>query len=281
MRIGFIGGGNMGQAMIAALLSSGRSAPPQVFACDIAASRTDVLKQTYGIHILSTPREIIHSCDIVVFAVKPQSIGPLLEALRSDRVFKDAAGRKRLISIAAGIRIEKLEESIYSGLDEKNKARLPVIRVMPNTPALVGAGISGICANAYTGDDDLKIARALLSAMGEVFDCREADMDAVTAISGSGPAYLFYLAEAMIRAGVRLGFDATRSTALVRFTLKGAVALMEKLNLPPEELRRRVTSPGGTTEAAIGHLDQRAVKQAIEEAILAAAKRAEELSASA
>ncbi len=279
VNIGFIGAGNMGEAMIAALLSSGLSAPKHLFACDADASRIDFLKTKYAIHALPAASDIVSACDVIIFAVKPQSMGELLNTLQSKGVFKTIAGRKRFISIAAGIRIEKLEESIYAGLDKNMQSRLPVIRVMPNTPALVGEGISGICANAHADKEDLEIAKAILSAMGNVFECREAEMDAVTALSGSGPAYCFYLAEAMINAGCHLGFDLKRSSELVLSTLKGAVALIEKLGQPAEELRRRVTSPGGTTEAAIRHLDDRNVKQAIEEAIFAAAKRSSELSA--
>jgi len=155
---------------------------------------------------------------------------------------------------------------------------MPIIRVMPNTPALVLEGVSGMSANRHASAEDVETARRILSAMGSVVLFDEADLDAVTAVSGSGPAYVFYLAEAMINAGVQLGLSMENARELAVGTLKGAAALMEQRGEPPEDLRRKVTSPGGTTEAAIKVLDTDDTQAVIVKAIEAAAERSRELS---
>jgi len=155
---------------------------------------------------------------------------------------------------------------------------MPVLRVMPNTPALVLSGMSGVCANEYATAEDMEIAKTILSAMGQVFECQEKDMDAVTAMSGSGPAYGFYLVEAMIEAGISLGIEKQKAEKITIATLKGALALLESQKESAEELRKKVTSPGGTTEAAINYLDSNKVKKHIENAIIAAAQRSKALS---
>ncbi len=277
-KIGFIGAGNMGEAMIGALIQAGVFAPDRIFVHDIRPEVPERLQKTYKIEALPDNLAILRKCDAVVLAVKPQSMDRLLSDLTGQNAFNGLAGRKLILSIAAGIRIKKFEERIYPSLGVENRRQLPILRVMPNTPALVRSGISGVCANAHATREDMQAATTILSAMGEVIECREKDMDALTAMSGSGPAYCFYLAEAMIEAGIRLGFDADTAARLTRATLKGAVALMEHQHEPPEALRRRVTSPGGTTQAAIAVFETHALKQVIGEAILAAAQRSRELS---
>jgi pyrroline-5-carboxylate reductase len=143
----------------------------------------------------------------------------------------------------------------------------------------VGAGVSGLCANIHATPEDIETAKNILLTMGTVLECKEKDMDAVTAMSGSGPAYCFYILEAMMKAGLELGFTATTAADLTVSTFKGALALLEHQKKPPGELRRKVTSPGGTTEAAIRILDDHGVKDSIVSAIHAAARRSKELSA--
>ena len=149
---------------------------------------------------------------------------------------------------------------------------------MPNAPALVLAGISGMSANRYAKPDDIQIAKTILGALGSVIEFNEADLDAVTALSGSGPAYVFYLIESMIAGGISNGLDAQQAARLTLETLKGAIKLMEERKEPPEDLRRKVTSPGGTTEAALKVLEQNHVKKDIVAAITAATQRSRELS---
>jgi len=277
-KIGFIGAGNMGQAMIGALIASGCANPSSLFVSDVSKARIDDLSKTYGINALPGNAEIIKACDIIIFAVKPQALDTVLADLAAAHAFKNAAGKKIFISIAAGAPIRKFEKTIYDGVDAKNRKNLPILRVMPNTPALVLSGMSGLCGNGFATAKDMDIAATILSAMGKVVRCDESDMDAITAMSGSGPAYCFYVVEAMIDAGIRLGLSAEDAAELTLTTFKGALALLEDQKIPPRELRRKVTSPGGTTEAAIAVLETRMVKQAFYDAITAAAQRSRELS---
>jgi pyrroline-5-carboxylate reductase len=277
-KIGFIGAGNMGEAMIGALIRSGVAPPSRIFIHELREAHADALKNKYGIVLLSDNKEVLRACDVMVFAVKPQSLDQVLSDLQSKNAFCEISSRKLLITIAAGKRITLFEEYIYSGLDDQQRRMLPIIRIMPNTPALVGAGISGLCANIHATASDIETVRKILLPMGKVLECQEKDMDAVTAMSGSGPAYCFYIMESMMEAGVALGFSETTSADLTISTFKGAIALLEQLKESPKTLRRNVTSPGGTTEAAIRILDENGVKDSIIHAIRAAARRSKELS---
>jgi len=174
---------------------------------------------------------------------------------------------------------------LYNSLDNDSIEKLPIIRVMPNTPALVLAGMSGMSANKYTKAEDLNTIKIILEAIGKVIefqeedlDAEEEDLDAVTALSGSGPAYVFYIAEAMIEGGIKVGLEPDKAAMLTVATIQGALKLMEESNESPEILRRKVTSPGGTTEAAFKVLEKNRVKQNVIEAIKAATIRSKELS---
>ncbi len=276
--IGFIGAGNMGEAIIAGLMAAGMCAPEKIFFFDVNRDRSQALRLRYGVVLLASEAAIVDTADIIVFAVKPQIIKPVLAAMAGQHLFADTTGRKLILSIAAGIRISMFEEYVYRDIDAAKQARLPILRSMPNTPALVRSGMTGLCANCHATAEDIAVIRQLLSAIGQIIDCTENEMDAVTAVSGSGPAYCFYLAEAMIAAGTQLGFSPAVAAELTVNTFKGAVALLEQRGESPETLRGKVTSPGGTTEAAIRVLDDHFVKQAFVSAILAAARRSKELS---
>jgi pyrroline-5-carboxylate reductase len=277
-KIGFIGAGNMGQAMIGALITSQCANPSSLFVSDVSQDRVADLSKAYGVIALPGNVEIIQTSDIIIFAVKPQALDKVLADLSAAHAFKNAAGKKCFISIAAGAPIRKFEKIIYEGMDAEGRKNLPILRVMPNTPALVLSGMSGLCGNAFATAEDMDIATIILSAMGKVIRCNESDMDAITAMSGSGPAYCFYVVEAMIDAGTRLGLSPEDAAELTLATFKGALALLEDQKIPPQALRQKVTSPGGTTEAAIAVLENRSVKQAFIDAIAAAARRSEELS---
>jgi pyrroline-5-carboxylate reductase len=277
-KIGFIGAGNMGQAMIGALIKSQCSAPSDLFVCDVIKKLTDALQETYGIKVLPDNSTLIETCDVIIFAVKPQSVEQVLEDLKASSVFKETSGKKIFISIAAGTPIRKFESYIYDDIKDDKKKQMPILRVMPNTPALVLSGMSGLCANGYATAEDIEIASKILSSMGKVIEFRESDMDAVTAISGSGPAYCFYLVEAMIEAAVNLGISPENAADMATATLKGAMILLENQSISAQELRQKVTSPGGTTEAAIKVLDENSVKQIIIQAVTAAAQRSKALS---
>ena len=275
-KIGFIGAGNMGEAFIGAIIKADIFSPSMIYACDAKKERLDYLTRVYGISAFDDNFKLFSASDVVILAVKPQQIDEVLSQIASDRSY-EISGRKMIISIAAGFSIRKLEDLLYTPLDENAKKKFPVIRVMPNTPALVRAGIAGMSANRNAVSEDINIARIILEATGEVIEFKEEDLDAVTAVSGSGPAYIFYLVEAMIQGGVDLGLDLEDAASLTRATLRGAVSLLEELKESPEVLRRKVTSPGGTTEAAIKVLDDNRVKEHIVKAIDTAARRSKEL----
>lgn len=267
----------MGEAFVGAILEAGISDPSMVFARDVNQERLDVLDRRYGIKAMDDSATLFSQCALVILAVKPQQMDALLSEITAGKGYA-VPDRKIVISIAAGVTLKKIEGHLYSSLEDTSRRRLPIIRVMPNTPALVLSGMSGMSPNRYATADDVATAQKILEAMGRVIVFEEDDLDAVTALSGSGPAYVFYLAESMIQAGVGAGIDPQDAMTLTITTLRGALALMEERKEPPERLRQQVTSPGGTTQAAFGVLEERGVKQSIIDAIEAARTRSKELS---
>lgn len=276
-RIGFVGAGNMGEAILGALIRSGVFAPENIFVSDISEARLDWMRKEYGVTTLTDNPRLFKECDILVLAVKPQHMDQVLERIANGEGY-GVSRRKMVVSIAAGVRIGKIESHLYPSLDSAQRERLPIIRVMPNTPALVQAGISGMSPNRYAVDGDIETARTILESMGEVITFEEALLDAVTGVSGSGPAYVFYLIEAMTEGGVRAGLSPEDAAALTVATVDGAVKLLMARGESPESLRKKVTSPGGTTEAAIHLLETHQVRRRIADAVVAAAERAKELS---
>lgn len=279
--IGFIGGGNMGEAMIGALTRTGVFAPEAVRVADASAERLEYLRETYGIRPAANNAEAFRESDAVVLAVKPQQMDAVLGEIAGAADYRSGTGperRKLLISIAAGIPIARIENLLYRSLDVAGRERLAIVRVMPNTPSLVGAGMSGMSANRHATEADVAAARKILAAMGRVMEFREPDLDAVTGVSGSGPAYVFYLAEAMAEGGVAAGLEPSAAAELALATIEGAARLMRERGESPAELRRKVTSPGGTTEAALKVMEDNGVRRRIAEAIGAATRRAGELS---
>jgi len=274
--IGFIGAGTMGEAMISALIQAGVFAASAITASDVSPNRIDSLKRSYGIQVTEDNFSLFSACDIVILAVKPHHVGTILSSIAASKDFR-IINRKLVISIAAGITISKIENCLYPSLDATSRSQLPIIRVMPNTPSLVLSGMSGMSPNGHATPDDLATAEKILRAMGNVIEFKEADLDAVTAVSGSGPAYVFYYIESMIEAGVQSGLSPANAFELVLTTIKGAVKLLEARGDSPEHLRKLVTTPGGTTEAALKVLETRHFKQAIVDAIAAAADKAREI----
>ena len=278
-KVGFIGAGNMGEAMINGLIKSALCEPSQIWASDLREARLRQLKDTYQIHATEDNIAVFEQADVVVLAVKPQHMDGVLGHL--SRTFpRTIKGVKLIISIAAGFPIARIERHLYENLDESSKGLLPIVRVMPNTPALVLAGMAGMSGNSYAGASDLNQARDLLAAVGRVIEFEEKDLDAVTALSGSGPAYVFYVIEALVEAGAGLGLRPSHALELTLETIKGSVKLLEETGEAPASLRKKVTSKGGTTEAALNVLDRHGVKGHLMDAIRAAAKRSKELSES-
>lgn len=279
MTIGFIGAGNMAEAMIAGLIRTSAIPPERILVSDAFQERMDFLSETYGVRQAVDNKQVIEVSTVAVFAVKPQQMTGVLSDLSEKKAFEAVATRLLVISVAAGIRLETFEKLIYSGRPDAVRNRIPIIRVMPNTPALVGAGMCAFSPNFQATPADTAITRCILETMGDVIECGESKMDAVTAVSGSGPAYCFYFIESMVDAGEKAGLSSREALELTLATMKGAIRLMEIRGETPAALRRKVTSPGGTTEAAIRVFQDNRFKESLVQAVLAAARRAGELSA--
>lgn len=264
-KIGFIGGGNMAEAFIHGLLNGGLCLASDICVSDLRRERIGHLRDAFGISAAEANAECLGSSDFIIIAVKPQNISEVLDEISG----MDTAG-KLILSIAAGITIAKIETAL--------RGEAAVVRVMPNTPALVGEGISLWARGRYVEDEDIERVKLILEAVGKEIEVGEDLMNAATALSGSGPAYVYYFLEAMAAAGEQLGFPHDQALAIAVQTMRGAVRLAEDSGQAPEELRKRVTSPGGTTATAIKVLEERRVKKAIVDAIKAACERAGELS---
>lgn len=261
-RIAFIGAGNMAEALVKGLLHAGVSAA-RITVTDVRSARLDYFRTAFGVGALADNVEAARGADMVVLAVKPQQFNEVLPAL------SPAVDRALFVSIAAGIPTARIECALGP------TAR--VVRVMPNTPALVGAGISALCAGSRATEEDLSVAEALLRAVGKTVRVEERLMDAVTAVSGSGPAYIFRVMEAMEAAAIAQGLAPDQARALVVATVAGAGQLAACSGRAPSELREQVTSKGGTTEAALRVLDARDLAGAFNDAVAAAVRRAREL----
>ncbi|MBW1858695.1 MAG: pyrroline-5-carboxylate reductase [Deltaproteobacteria bacterium] len=278
-KIGFIGAGNMGEAMIKGLIRSGLCEPKEIWASDVRDARLRQLKDSYGINITAQNAEAFDEVDIVILAVKPQHMDEVLQGFASSFP-QTIKGVKLIMSIAAGFTMEQIEGHLYPPLDENSKGLLPVVRVMPNTPALVLAGMAGMSGNRFAKETDLNQARTIMEAVGKVITFEEEDLDAVTALSGSGPAYVYYFIESLVEAGAELGLRPSHALNLTIETIKGAAILLQETGEPVASLRKKVTSKGGTTEAALNVLERNRVKEHLIEAVRAAARRSKELSRS-
>ena len=263
-RIAILGAGRIGEALISGLLSSGWRSAPDLTASSRREERVAELAERFGIAATTSNAEAAAGAALVVIAVKPQDIDSLLGELGT-LVQPD----QTVLSIAAAVPTAAIERHLASGV--------PVVRAMPNTPSTVHEGMAGICAGAHAGEEHLELAEEALRHLGRVVRVPESQMDAVTAISGSGPAYFALLAEAMIEAGILLGVSREISTQLVVQTMLGTAKQLRDEKMHPVELREMVTSPGGTTIAAIRELEQAGVRAAFLNAIQAAMDRSREL----
>jgi len=264
-RLGLIGAGNMAEAIVRGALT----APTPVGAASISVAdpspaRRKVFAEELGVAALEDNGAVIKRSDLVVLAVKPQvlddvlsGVGPLL------------GSEKLVVSIAAGVPIERIARRCAD--------RARIIRAMPNTPMLVGRGMVALSRGPAADDDDARRVRELFGACAAVIEVTETKMDAVTAVSGSGPAYFFYLVEALIEAGVTAGLNRDEAVAMAETTFVGAAELLASGDWPAAELRRRVTSPGGTTAAAISSFESDEFLNMVGRAVRAAAERSREL----
>jgi pyrroline-5-carboxylate reductase len=260
-RIAIIGGGRIGEALLAGLLSAGWS---DIVVTSRRPERVAQLAKRHGVDATTSNPDAVRGAAIVVIAVKPQDIDALL-----DDIGPVLASHQTVISVAAAIPTARIEAKLANGV--------PVVRAMPNAPSTVHEGMAGIAAGAHAGDPQLAVAENVLSHLGRVVRVSEQAMDAITAVSGSGPAYFALLAEAMIEAGILLGLSREISTTLVVQTMLGTAKQLRDEGMHPVELRESVTSPGGTTIAAIRELEQAGVRAAFLNAIQAAMTRAREL----
>lgn len=261
-RLGVIGTGTMGTALLQGILERSDREPESVRVYDadpeVLADRTE----RFGVARADSVRDLQASSDALLLCVKPGHVSGVLEELASEPV--------HLISIAAGVTIDRLQAGSPSGSS--------VVRVMPNTPARVGMGMSFLAPGESVGEAFLELAVGLFETVGSTAVVDESLMDAVTALSGSGPAYVFYLLEALQEAGVYLGMDDETARDAAVQTLRGAAELADRNEADPGQLRRQVSSPGGTTVEALKHLDESGVKGAFLEALKRARDRSRELS---
>jgi pyrroline-5-carboxylate reductase len=263
-RICVLGAGKAGEALVAGLLSSGWAKPADIVATARHQERIDELSERYGIEATLDNVAAVEGAEVVVIAVKPQDI----EALLSD-VGAALDSAQTVLSIAAAIPTELIERHVGDGV--------PVVRAMPNAPVTVHEGMAGVTGGAHATEEHVALAEEVLGSVGRSVRVDEAYMDAVTAVSGSGPAYFALLAESMIEAGILLGLSREVSTDLVVQTMLGTAKLLRDERMHPVELREMVTSPGGTTISAIRELEQAGVRAAFLNAIQAAMKRSREL----
>ncbi|CAB4686335.1 MAG: pyrroline-5-carboxylate reductase [Actinobacteria bacterium] len=261
MRIAILGAGKIGESLIAGLRSSDWA---DIVATSRREDRAQALAERYKVDATTSNPDAIRGADVVVLAVKPQDISALL-----GEIGHLLSASQTVVSVAAAIPTAAIERHLPDDV--------PVVRAMPNTPSTVHEGIAGICAGRHAGREHMDRAATVLRAVGDVVEVPESAMDAITAVSGSGPAYYALLAEAMIDAGLLLGLSREISTRLVVQTMLGTAKLLRDEGVHPVELREMVTSPGGTTTRAIRELEQAGVRAAFLNAINAAMERSKEL----
>jgi len=261
--IGFIGAGQMARALAAGFVRSGLVAPARICAADpVEAAGQAFLEAVPGAKVVANNASLAKSADVIVLATKPQQIAAALADLRAD------APSKLVISIAAGVRLEKLAAALPG-------ARL--VRVMPNTPCLVGQSASGYCRGTGATDEDMQLVANLLSAVGIAFEVEESLLDAVTGLSGSGPAFAYVMIEALADGGVRVGLKREVALALAAQTLLGAAQMVLQTGEHPAVLKDRVASPGGTTIAGLEALEAGGLRGTLMAAVEAATRRSIEL----
>lgn len=252
----------MGEAILSRLLVRQIYAPEGVLVSDPATSRRDYLQQTYGVGVTADNGLALRATEVILLAIKPQILAKVASELAS------GGGSSLVVSILAGVPLSRLE-AIFTDR--------PVVRVMPNTPATVGAGMSAIAPGGGVSPEQLERAKTMLAAVGEVVEVPEPLMDAVTGVSGSGPAYVAIAIEALADGGVAAGLPRAVAMQLAIQTVLGTAQLLQETGMHPAQLKDKVTSPGGTTIAGVRELEAEGFRTALIEAVLAAAQRSQEL----
>jgi pyrroline-5-carboxylate reductase len=261
-KLGIIGGGVMGEALLSRLVAQQIYAPDAIVVSDPQPQRRDMLSQQYGVQVGADNQQVAATATVLLLAIKPQVFDHVVAEL------PNRAANQLVISVLAGISLKKLE-SAFDGQ--------PVIRAMPNTPATVGAGMTAIAPGTQATSAHIALAKQLFQAVGDVVEVPEYMMDAVTGLSGSGPGYVAILIEALTDGGVAAGLPRAIAAQLALQTVRGTAELLHTSGLHPAELKDRVTSPGGTTIAGIAQLEKAGFRSALIEAVKAASQRSAEL----
>ena len=262
-KIGFLGGGNMGEALIRGIVKTGIVPPAELFVTDVRLDRLEELSRTYGLHTLSDNALLVRRVDVVILAVKPQILKAVLQEIAP------ATPGKLLVSIAAGVSTTEIRRHLPAG------TRL--IRCMPNTPALVLEGATALARGRDLAPGDLETAQAIFEAVGRVVVLEEEHMDAVTGLSGSGPAYIALVVEALADGGVKVGLDRQTAMTLATQTVLGSARLLLETGAHPGQLKDMVTSPGGTSIAGIHTLEAGGLRRTLIDAVERATLRSREL----
>lgn len=263
-RLGFIGAGNMAEAIIQGLLESGTSEPDRIQASDVVADRLAFMRTTYGIRTTEDNQSLVEGADILVLAVKPQVAGRVLS-----QIGPLTDDTKLVVSIVAGLTVGTMADALGAGTR--------IVRTVPNTPVFVGAGMVALASDGPARDEDYAAARALFSPVARIVSIEEKLLDAALGVSGSGPAYGFLMVEALADGGVKMGLPRAVALELAAQTLLGAAKMCLESGRHPGQLKDMVTSPGGTTIAALHKMEAGGVRAALMDAVEAAARRATEL----
>lgn len=261
----FIGAGKMASAIIKGLLNSKTFDKEHIIAVEVNENAAKKATEDFGIKTMTDAKEAVKQANIILIATKPFVVPDVLETIK-DCITKD----QLIISIAAGITFEKLEKSL--GTDKK------IIRVMPNTPALVECGMSAICKNKSAADEDLDIVKNIFSKIGKVISCQEKDIDAITGVSGSGPAFYYYIIDKIAKAGEKLGLDYKTALLLSSQTALGAAKMIQETGTSPEDLITAVTTPGGTTAEGNKVLNESNITDILFETVRKTAEKSAQMS---
>lgn len=264
IKLGFIGVGNMGAAVVKGVLGKKLLPPSDVFVTDIDTTRIASLKEQFGVGVAEDIDELLKTVDVLLYAAKPQNVPQIFPQISAA-----ISPPKWIISIAAGVKISTLEAYLPDDI--------PVVRVMPNIAASVGEGAAAICGGKYARDKHLQQTENIFNAVGKAIIIEEKLMDAVTGLSGSGPAFIFLIIEALADAGVQAGLSREHAHILALQTVLGAGKMASATDTHPAVLKNRVTSPGGTTAAGLYELERNGLRCAIADAVMAAMKRSVEL----
>ena len=262
--IGFIGAGNMATALISGLINSDQSAS-KIIASSPEQEHLEKLSKDFGIKTTNNNLEIVDNSDIVILAVKPNIVQAVIDEIKDVATDKDIL----IISIAAGVKIEKIESQLGSPMR--------VIRAMPNTPASIMEGVTAICANSNAQSNDIENAKLLFECVGKIAHINEKDIDIFTALIGSGPAYIFYLIESLLDSSKNLHLPEQEKKDLLASMISGAANLVLNSDESPNVLRKKVTSPGGVTQTAIEEFETEGLKEIIIKSMIAAEKKSIEL----